>query len=548
VIALGRHRPGSAARSHSIVRRLASLAALAVLAAAGGCSDPTLAIPPPATPWLRAATSPALSPSAAASLPTSTVSPAVAYVPLVPIVGFWSNLRSVDRSDLRLLLAGSPRPGGPRFTAVAVATPDAAALARALNIQLAPSVHVASAADVLALVGSDPGVLGIVRAEDVQVGVRALAVDGFSLFGSGRMKDPGAWPLSVRSTAPSTFDTSAMWTLTAGGDVNLDRSVYVASVRRGKGADFPWDGGTARIAGLTCCGFEGAVLPLVRRTGNPGALRFLLSNSDLSIVNLEGLASEDFVYRPGGYTFTIDPDLLDGLAGAGIDAVSLANNHTMDVGADGIAQTRRKLDSIGVAHAGAGPDLASASEPAWLSAAGLKIAFLAYADPHNRNWAGPSKAGAARLDIGAVVSDIKAARAAGADFVIVMPHWGSEYTLYVGRQQRNQAQAMVAAGADVILGSHSHYVGGMQTFARPSGDPALVAYSLGNLLFDFSYDRQTLEGVIYELTFDGARLVQVELNPTIMVASSQTNLLDPAGDGAAVIDQIRSASGRYLSW
>jgi poly-gamma-glutamate capsule biosynthesis protein CapA/YwtB (metallophosphatase superfamily) len=107
---------------------------------------------------------------------------------------------------------------------------------------------------------------------------------------------------------------------------------------------------------------------------------------------------------------------------------------------------------------------------------------------------------------------------------------------------------MVAAGADLVLGSHSHYVGGMETVAKPSGDPALVVYSMGNLLFDLSHDRRTQLGIVYELTFDGSRLVQVELNPTVMVGRAQTNLLDPARDGAATIDQIRAATGRYLSW
>ena len=287
---------------------------------------------------------------------------------------------------------------------------------------------------------------------------------------------------------------------------------------------------------------------MARRTGNGGSFRTLLSGSDISIVNLEGMASQDFVYRQDGFTFDVDPALLAGLRNAGIDAVSLANNHTLDAGPQAIAQTRRELDSLGVAYAGAGADLASASQPAWLSAAGLKVAFLAYDAPQQDNWARVGRAGAAPFQIDAVTADIRAARAAGADFVIVMPHWGSEYTLYVSREQRRQAEAMVAAGADVILGSHSHYAGGMQTLVKPAGDRALVVYSLGNLLFDFSYDQRTLQGVVYELTFQGTRLVQVEMNPTVMVDHSQVNLLDPAADGSATIQQIRSASNGEPSW
>ena len=142
------------------------------------------------------------------------------------------------------------------------------------------------------------------------------------------------------------------------------------------------------------------------------------------------------------------------------------------------------------------------------------------------------------------MADIKAARAAGADFVIVMPHWGTEYTQYVSPVQRREAAAMVAAGADVILGSHSHYVGAIQSFAKPSGDPAFVVYSLGDLLFDFNYDEQTQEGVVDELTFEGTRLAQIDLYPTVMVDDAQPNLLDPAGDGKRVLDRIRAASAK----
>jgi poly-gamma-glutamate capsule biosynthesis protein CapA/YwtB (metallophosphatase superfamily) len=501
-----------------------------------------------------ASTSPAASVTAAP--PTSATSAASAspraaesvYVPLVPVVGFWSGLRSIDRSDLGLLLAGKAGPGSAAFDRIVIQAQDAAGLARAFGIRLAPSVRTASPQEVLAAVQAQPGTLGIVRAEQVTPAVRALAVSGFSLFGSGRMKDASLWPLSVRSTTPSTFDNTGFWTLTAGGDVNLDRSVYFSAVRRGEGPDYPWDGGTARIAGRTCCGFEGNQLLVARRTGNAGSVRRLLSASDIALVNLEGLAAEDYVYRQDGFTFSVDADLLAGLAGAGIDAVSLANNHTRDVGAEGIAYTCGKLDSLGIAHAGAGANVAAASAPAWLEAAGLRVAFLAFDAPQTGNWARATRPGAAPFVLGDVVAAIRAARATGADFVVVMPHWGTEYTLYVSRAQRRAAAAMVAAGADLVLGSHSHYVGGMQAFTRPDGAPALVVYSMGNLLFDFNYDERTQQGVLYELTFDGSHLVQVGINPTVMVGHDQVNLLSPAGDGATTIRQIQSASSGYVDW
>jgi poly-gamma-glutamate capsule biosynthesis protein CapA/YwtB (metallophosphatase superfamily) len=522
----------------------ALFALLAVVVVAAGCG-PASGAPDGESAVVTTRTSSALA-SPTPRPPTAT--PSVAYVPLVPIVAFWSGQRSIDRADLRSILAGQPRPGGPAFGALAVSAADAAGLARALDVQLAPAVRLLDPAAVVSAVRREPATLGIVRAEDVGPQVRALAVDGFSLFGSGRMKDPWAWPLSVRSATSSAFDPAGFWTLTAGGDVNLDRGIYVQAVKLGKGPDFPWNGGTARIAGYRCCGFGGNSLVVGRRTGDPGAFRALLSGSDLSLVNLEGMATRNFVYRTDGFVFSVDPDLLVGLKNAGVDAVSMANNHTRDAGDGAIAETSARLDSLGIAHAGAGPNLAAAMQPAWLSAGGLRIAFLAFDALEPANWARTSRPGAAPLDLDVATAAIRAARQAGADFVIVMPHWGSEYTYYVSPEMRRQAAAMVAAGADLILGSHSHYAGGMQTFAGPSGDPSLTFYSLGNLLFDFNHDERTLEGVVVDLTFDGSRLVQLDLQPTVMVDHSQPNLLDPAGDGGRVLKNIRAATGSYLGW
>jgi poly-gamma-glutamate capsule biosynthesis protein CapA/YwtB (metallophosphatase superfamily) len=98
-----------------------------------------------------------------------------------------------------------------------------------------------------------------------------------------------------------------------------------------------------------------------------------------------------------------------------------------------------------------------------------------------------------------------------------------------------------------VLGSHSHWVGAIQSIDRPQG-PAFVDYSLGDLLFDLNHDLQAQEGVIATMTFSGKRLVQVDLDPTIMVDRAQVALLDPAGGGQAVLDAIRRASRGLIGW
>jgi poly-gamma-glutamate synthesis protein (capsule biosynthesis protein) len=319
----------------------------------------------------------------------------------------------------------------------------------------------------------------------------------------------------------------------------LDREVHRLAVLRGKGADYPWDGGTARIIDTVCCGAPGHQIVVGRRTGNAGAVRSLLRRADVTLVNLEAPAPDDHAYHPSGYVFTADPALLTGLDRAGIDVVSLANNHIRNAGAAGISQTARHLDALGIAHAGAGRNAAAARRPAWLAAAGLRIAVLAYNGVGAARNATASSAGAAPLKLASMRADIRAARGAGADVVIVVPHWGREYTDAVSAEQRRIAAGLVRAGADAVLGSHSHWAGPLELI-----DGRLVVYSLGDLVFDLQHDARTQQAFVAELTFVGSRLAQVELHPTLILAASQPNLLEPAGGGGALLRAVQRASAR----
>lgn len=477
--------------------------------------------------------------------PGATAQPAV---PLVAVVSFWSTQRTISLADLALLVSGKGAAVRPAHSKVAVSAADAAGLAAKLGVTIGASVQIAGATAVTAAVRGSASTIGVLRADEVTPDVRALAIGGVSLFGSGRIENLAEWPLLVPATSGSAFDPGAVWVLDAGGDVNLERNVYVYSVTKKKGPDYPWAGGYAAIRSHVCCGFQGNLLVTGRRTGSPGAFQNLLRNADLTLVNLEGPAPDNFVYHDDGLVFSFDPALLVGLADAGIDGVSMANNHLRNAGSQGVIDTAANLDAVGIKHAGAGPNLAAAYKPVWFAAGHQLIAFLAYDALQAGNFATSSKPGAAPYNVAKAVADIKSARAAGANFVVVMPHWGAEYSEAVSAQQRRDAATMVAAGADLILGSHSHFTGPIQAIARPSGGPAFVDYSLGDLLFDLNYSESTQEGVVADLTYVGTRLVQIDLHPTMMVDHSQVNLLDPAGDGRRVLDRIRAASAQTFHW
>src|SRR3990170_989816 len=141
----------------------------------------------------------------------------------------------------------------------------------------------------------------------------------------------------------------------AGRGDGRDESQLRAGARRrhAAGSDgSPWDGGFAEIAGRRCCTAAGYRLPVVRRTGHAGAVRALFRDADLALVNLEGPAVEAFRWHPHGLVFTFDPALLGGLREAGIDAVTIGNNHIGNAGPSGVVETVRHLDELGIAHVG----------------------------------------------------------------------------------------------------------------------------------------------------------------------------------------------------
>ncbi|MEP6640134.1 MAG: CapA family protein, partial [Chloroflexota bacterium] len=241
--------------------------------------------------------------------------------------------------------------------------------------------------------------------------------------------------------------------------------------------------------------------------------------------------------------FSADPKLIKGLATAGIDWVGLANNHIRDAGGAGILQTIKNLNRYRIRSSGAGKNIAAARKPAILKAGGVKVALLAYDTIAANYMAGPTTPGSARLSAKVVKTDVKAARSAGADVVIVFPHWGTEYDATPFPGQQALARAAVDAGADLVIGNHAHWAGAMEVY---KGKP--IWYALGNFVFDQTWSELTMEGITLELTFRGKALVQARMRPHIILDKAQPNLLDPAGVGRIVMGQIFDASKGLLPW
>ena len=284
-------------------------------------------------------------------------------------------------------------------------------------------------------------------------------------------------------------------------------------------------------------------LPRTKRTGNAGAMRALVSGADIAIANFENPAPNVFRYHTSGTVFSADPKLIKGLADAGIDWVGIANNHIRDAGGNGILQTIANLKKYGIVSSGAGKNLAAARTPAILEAGGVKVAFLAYDTIAKGYGASATRAGSAQMSAAALKADVAAARKAGAQVVIVFPHWGTEYdpTPFAGQQKL--ARAAIDAGADLVIGNHAHWAGAMEVY---EGRP--IWYALGNFVFDQTWSEPTMEGLTLELTFHGPTLVQARMRPHLILDKAQPNFLDPAGDGRVVMGQVFDASKGMLPW
>lgn len=529
-------------------RLLVAAALLAVAAVTGTRAMGELAAAPTPGPSLAIVESapPTEAPTPAVTVPptpepTPTPSPTEppVRVAFVPVTGYWSAERTISRTDLAALVGGTA--AAPRT--VFVARGDLELVADALGVTPGPAVAAIDPASAEATLAKNPSALLLLRPEQVVPSVRALAVDGVALFGGGRVRDLAAWPLVAAApagTTPSSFDPATAWTLAAGGDVMLDRSIYEVAVLEKRGRDTVWAGGFGRITGTYCCGAPGFQLVRGAAAGGAGAVRTLLSSADLTIVNLENPVPDDWTYHASGLVFTMDPAFLPGMKGAGIDLVSLANNHLRDDGSDGVLDTLENLAEVGIRPVGAGRNLTEARRAVVVEAGGQSVAFLAYNGiAPSRNNATASRPGAAPLTSGTVKADVAAARRAGADVVVVLPHWGKEYLDRLNVQQETLGPVLLAAGADLVLGTHSHWAGPVTITSRQA-----VVWSMGNLAFDLIHDARTQQGIIVEATFDGPRLAQLELHPTLILDAFQPVLLTPDGGGRALLDTIRRASAK----
>jgi poly-gamma-glutamate capsule biosynthesis protein CapA/YwtB (metallophosphatase superfamily) len=262
---------------------------------------------------------------------------------------------------------------------------------------------------------------------------------------------------------------------------------------------------------------------LVRGVPDPKAalapMRARLRAADLTIGNLESTLSTRGEPTQGGDSFGASRTLLGPLADAGFDALSLANNHVGDYGETALLDTLRVFGRSPIKDFGAGADIGEAAQPALLAAGGTTFAFLAFNAIGETPMAGAGQPGSLSIrmpprtgplvpaDLARVTRAIRRMEQR-ADVVVVLPHWGAQYTHTPEPIQRTVSRALVRAGADLVVGGHPHWVQGVDVV-----DGVPVIHSLGNFVFDMDFAQETMEGVVLEATFWGADLKAVRFVP-----------------------------------
>jgi poly-gamma-glutamate synthesis protein (capsule biosynthesis protein) len=198
------------------------------------------------------------------------------------------------------------------------------------------------------------------------------------------------------------------------------------------------------------------------------------------------------------------PSAVAQLRDAGFNVLGLANNHALDLGPEGLEETASRLQTAHIAVIGAGRDGESALHPLVREVRGLRLAFLAFnalSTPQTNTQSGGWTMATWNQDrVAAAVAAVKDR----VDAVVVSVHWGYEYETRVDPAQRDAAQALLEAGADLVIGHHPHVA---QTFEID--ERRVVAFSLGNFVFD-QQQGETRRGLALRAFFDddGLRAVQ----------------------------------------
>ncbi|WP_254822338.1 CapA family protein [Haloglomus halophilum] len=274
-----------------------------------------------------------------------------------------------------------------------------------------------------------------------------------------------------------------------------------------------------------------------------------LRRLDGTLANLECCISERGTRWPGkGYYFRTGGWALPALDVAGIGAVSLANNHTLDFGPSALRDTLAGLERTGIGSSGAGTDRRAALEPAIIDVGEVSVAILALTDRMPAFAAGPRRPGTARMGLGErswrarrLVRDVLRRPAVDrADLVVASLHWGPNWTLVKHPARRAFGRWLVDAGVDVVHGHSAHVPHGIEVY-----EGAPILYDCGDLVDDYLVKEglHNDRSFLFELVVEAGSVVAVRLHPVEIRRSTAHRA---TGDVARwLFERMRTLSSRF---
>ena len=212
-----------------------------------------------------------------------------------------------------------------------------------------------------------------------------------------------------------------------------------------------------------------------------------MQEADITFINLENPIVYDCPRHTDGFIFCADPRMVEGLTYAGVDIVSLANNHAFNYGEQGIEETKEILTAYGIEYTGLGNVVVQEID-------GIRFGFLGF-DKSQQEYP----------ELTASEQELVIETNSNVDVLIVAMHWGVEYQSEALPGVRALAEKVVGLGADVIIGHHPHWVQNYETI-----NDVPVYYSLGNFIFDQMWSEATRTGMAVKLTFQEDRLINDE--------------------------------------
>ncbi|MHB8894347.1 MAG: CapA family protein [Candidatus Geothermincolia bacterium] len=278
-----------------------------------------------------------------------------------------------------------------------------------------------------------------------------------------------------------------------------------------------------------------------------GKIASCVKGADVVYGDLEAPLSDRVKPPYKGLDFIAPSSTIQGLKMLGLNIVSLANNHSTNFGTGALTDTITLLKNNGIKYAGGGMNLAEARSPGTLEAKGVSFAFLDYNAITGSLNATATRPGVSWIrmqpwskdspdDMELVKQSIMEAKSRG-DFVVACFHWSAEYKHEPSVSQRNMAHLACDAGADLVIGGHPHCTQPIEMY-----NGKLIAYSLGNFIFDQMEHDYSREGVIMKCRFNGTLLTGLELVPYVITDWCQPVAVS-GPQAKKIMDELLSISG-----